>query len=171
MGDSGQGLTHGVGGAMLNAGLVLGEDYAWKDIYSPGRVPLNAAKNFMAENVTALKSFAEYVAPCEIGSLDELKRGSGAIVRCGLAKIAAYRDNAGTLHLNSASCSHVGCHLHWNSFETCWDCPCHGSMFDVEGQPISALPSGLLPRSMNKMRLRAERFPRARLPSLPKRIF
>ena len=82
MGDSGQGLTHGVAGAMLNTGLVLGEDHAWKEVYSPGRVPLKAAKNFMTENVTALKSFAEYVAPGEIGSLDELKRGNGTRV-CG----------------------------------------------------------------------------------------
>jgi glycine/D-amino acid oxidase-like deaminating enzyme len=62
MGDSGQGLTHGVAGAMLNAGLVLDEDHRWKDFYSPSRVPLKASKNFMAENVTALKSFAEYEA-------------------------------------------------------------------------------------------------------------
>jgi hypothetical protein len=86
---------------MLNTGLILGEDHPWKDVYLPGRVPLKAAKNFMAENVSALKSFAEYVAPGEIGSLDELKRGNGAIVRRGLEKIAAYRDDAGILHLNS----------------------------------------------------------------------
>ena len=59
--------------------------------------------------------------------------GQGAIVRRGMEKVAAYRDDKGALHLNSASCSHVGCHLHWNSFETCWDCPCHGSMFDIHG--------------------------------------
>jgi Rieske Fe-S protein len=40
----------------------------------------------------------------------------------------------------------VGCHLHWNSFETCWDCPCHGSMFDVDGQPINAPAIGPLAR-------------------------
>jgi glycine/D-amino acid oxidase-like deaminating enzyme/nitrite reductase/ring-hydroxylating ferredoxin subunit len=138
MGDSGQGLTHGVAGAMLNTSLILGEDHSWKDVYEPGRVPLKAAKNFVAENITALKSFAEYVAPGEVSSLDDLKPGRGAIVRRGLEKLAAFRDEAGALHLRSAGCSHVGCHLHWNSFETCWDCPCHGSMFDVDGQPINA---------------------------------
>jgi glycine/D-amino acid oxidase-like deaminating enzyme/nitrite reductase/ring-hydroxylating ferredoxin subunit len=138
MGDSGQGLTHGVAGAMLNAALVAGEDHPWKDLYSPGRTPLKAAKNFAIENLTALKSFAEYVVPGEIGSLDELHRGHGAIVRRGLEKLAAYRDDEGALHLHSAACSHVGCHLHWNSFEVCWDCPCHGSMFDIDGQPINA---------------------------------
>ncbi|MCP1999814.1 FAD-dependent oxidoreductase [Nitrobacter winogradskyi] len=144
MGDSGQGLTHGVMGAMLNTGLILGEDHPWKDLYAPGRIPLKAAKNFVAENTTAIKSFAEYVASGEIGSLGELKPGHGAIVRRGLEKIAAYRDSSGGLHLNSASCSHVGCHLHFNSFETCWDCPCHGSMFDVDGCPINAPAIGPL---------------------------
>ena len=98
----------------------------------------------MAENVTALKSFAEYVAPGELGSLDDLKPGEGAIVRRGPRKIAAYRDETVAMHLNSAICSHAGCHLHWNSFETCWDCPCHGSMFDVKGQPINAPAIGPL---------------------------
>ena len=68
-------------GAMLNTGLILGEDHPWKDIYAPGRVPLKAAKNFMTENVTALKSFAEYVAPGELGSLDDLKPGKAG--SCG----------------------------------------------------------------------------------------
>ena len=138
MGDSGQGLTHGVMGAMLNTGLIMGEDHPWKDVYAPGRVPLKAAKNFVVENTTAIKSLAEYVAPGELPSVADLKNGQGAIIRDGLSKIAAYRDKDGGLHLNSASCSHVGCHLHFNSFETCWDCPCHGSMFDVEGVPINA---------------------------------
>jgi glycine/D-amino acid oxidase-like deaminating enzyme/nitrite reductase/ring-hydroxylating ferredoxin subunit len=144
MGDSGQGLTHGVMGAILNTGLLMDGDHPWKEVYEPGRIPLKAAKNFVVENTTALKSFVEYVAPGELPSLDDLERGHGAIVREGLKKIAAYRDDKGELHLHSASCSHVGCHLHFNSFETCWDCPCHGSIFNVEGNPINAPAIGPL---------------------------
>ena len=144
IGDSGQGLTHGVMGAMLNTGLIMDGEHLWKAIYEPGRIPVRAAKNFVVENTTAFKSFVEYVAPGELSSLDDLERGHGAIVREGLKKIAAYRDDTGELHLNSASCSHVGCHLHFNSFETCWDCPCHGSIFNVEGQPINAPAIGPL---------------------------
>ena len=132
MGDSGQGLTHGVMGAMLNASLISGEQNPWSDLYSPGRTPLTAAKNY------------EYLAPGELSSLDELKAGKGAIIRRGFEKLAAYRDISGELYLHSAACTHVGCHLHWNSFETCWDCPCHGSMFDTGGQPINAPAIGPL---------------------------
>ena len=80
-GDSGQGLTHGVMGAMLNATLVTGGKSKWAELYAPDRKPLKAAKNWMMENSTALKNLAEYVAPGEISSTDELEPGQGAIIR------------------------------------------------------------------------------------------
>ncbi len=33
-------------------------------------------------------------------------------------------------------CSHMGCALKWNSLEHTWDCPCHGSRFDKNGEII-----------------------------------
>jgi glycine/D-amino acid oxidase-like deaminating enzyme/nitrite reductase/ring-hydroxylating ferredoxin subunit len=147
-GDSGQGLTHGVMGAMLNATLVTGGESKWAELYAPDRKPLKAAKNWVMENSTALKNLAEYVAPGEISSIDKLEPGQGAIIREGLKKIAAYRDAKGDVHRHSAACTHLGCHLHWNSFENCWDCPCHGSIFGPEGQVLNAPAiSGLNPVS------------------------
>jgi Rieske Fe-S protein len=147
-GDSGQGLTHGVMGAILNATLVTGGESKWTELYAPDRKPLKAAKNWVMENSTALKNLAEYVTPGEINSVDELEPGQGAIIREGLTKIAAYRDANGNVHQHSAACAHLGCHLHWNSFENCWDCPCHGSMFGPEGQVLNAPAiSGLTPAS------------------------
>jgi glycine/D-amino acid oxidase-like deaminating enzyme/nitrite reductase/ring-hydroxylating ferredoxin subunit len=137
-GDSGQGITHGVLGAMLNAALVVDGESPWAETYAPSRKPVAALKNYLSENTTVLKNFSEYVAPGEISSAADLKPGEGAILRRGLQKIAAYRDPKGSLHLHSAACTHIGCHLHWNSFETCWDCPCHGSIFDIDGKPLNA---------------------------------
>ena len=136
-GDSGQGLTHGVAGSLLLSRLIAGETCPWADFYDPSRITLSAAKTFIAENVTAVKNFAEYIAPGELKSVDELKPGKGAVVREGLRKIAAFRDDNGRVHRVSAACTHVGCHLHWNSFEQCWDCPCHGSHFAVDGTPLN----------------------------------
>jgi glycine/D-amino acid oxidase-like deaminating enzyme len=62
------------------------------------------------------------------------------------SKFAAYRDQSGTLFVRSAACTHLGCHLHWNSFETCWDCPCHGSQFAVDGTALNAPAVGSLDR-------------------------
>ena len=97
------------------------------------------------ENLTVAKSVAEHVLPAgnhehdgevEVGGFDDIRPGQGALTRHGLGKVAAYRDPAGQLHVCSATCTHAGCVVHWNSFETCWDCPCHGSQFDINGQVL-----------------------------------
>jgi Rieske Fe-S protein len=137
-GDSGQGMTHGVVGSLINSALILNQSARWQEVYEPSRKTLSAINNYLRENLTAVKNFSEYLAPGELNSLNELKPGQGAIVRNGLTKIAAYRDRAGVLQTRSATCTHIGCHLHWNSFETCWDCPCHGSQFAVDGTALNA---------------------------------
>jgi Rieske Fe-S protein len=68
-------------------------------------------------------NLAEYVTGGEVAALEALNPGEGAVVRQGLGKVAADRDEAGGLHLRSAVCMHVGCIVHWNRFERCWDCP------------------------------------------------
>ena len=37
-----------------------------------------------------------------------------------------------------AKCPHMGCNLIYNEIEKTFDCPCHGSRFDLNGNPISA---------------------------------
>jgi glycine/D-amino acid oxidase-like deaminating enzyme/nitrite reductase/ring-hydroxylating ferredoxin subunit len=136
-GDSGQGITHGTVAGMLIGGLILKGESPWTEVYDPSRTPVKAAGTFLSENLTVLKNFLEYVAPGEKESWDELKPGEGAIVRKAMNKVAAYRDANGRLYLRSARCPHLGCHVHWNSFEHCWDCPCHGSQFAPDGTALN----------------------------------
>jgi glycine/D-amino acid oxidase-like deaminating enzyme/nitrite reductase/ring-hydroxylating ferredoxin subunit len=136
-GDSGQGLTHGVVGSLIIASAIMQGRDLWQELYGPMRKTASALGTFISENLTAVKNFAEYVAPGEVGSFDEIEPGKGAIVRYGLKKVAAYRDENGALHARSAACTHLGCHVHWNSFERCWDCPCHGSQFGIDGAVLN----------------------------------
>jgi glycine/D-amino acid oxidase-like deaminating enzyme len=75
-GDSGQGMTHGVAGAMLNAALILGKKPRWGDVYDPSRKTPSGLGNYLRENATVVANFAEYLAPGELSSVDELKPGT-----------------------------------------------------------------------------------------------
>src|SRR3712207_6922696 len=51
-----------------------------------------------------------------------------------LTQRAVHRDEEGRLHALSARCTHLGCIVNWNSGERTWDCPCHGSRFNIDGE-------------------------------------
>ena len=63
--------------------------------------------------------------------------GEARVVRAGLKKVGVYRDHEGVAHAVSLRCSHLGCLLHFNAAETSWDCPCHGSRFDIDGNVLA----------------------------------
>jgi glycine/D-amino acid oxidase-like deaminating enzyme/nitrite reductase/ring-hydroxylating ferredoxin subunit len=139
-GDSGQGITNGVAGSLTIAPLILGEDSRFADLLDPDRKSagaLDSVGEFVRGQIGAAKNLAEHLGPGELGSVDELKPGEGGIIRRGLAKIAAYRDESGAVVERSATCTHLGCIVHWNSFERCWDCPCHGSQFGPRGDVLN----------------------------------
>jgi glycine/D-amino acid oxidase-like deaminating enzyme/nitrite reductase/ring-hydroxylating ferredoxin subunit len=136
-GDSGQGITHGVVAGLLLKDLVRGERNDWEEVYDPSRKPVAGALNYLRENMTALKNASEYLMPGEISSEVELEPGQGGIMRKGVHRIAVCRDRTGKVHKHEAACTHLGCQVHWNSTEQCWDCPCHGSHFAPDGSVLN----------------------------------
>ena len=136
-GDSGQGITGGVLGSMLVRDLIVEGQSAWSEIFDPTRSMTRNLATFIGENLTLLKNFSEYLSASELSSINELKPGEGAVFRSGLKKVAACRDQRGKVHVHSASCTHMGCIVHWNTLEQCWDCPCHGSQFSPGGQVLN----------------------------------
>lgn len=50
--------------------------------------------------------------------------------------MGVYRDDGGALHVVDTTCPHLGCEVNWNAAERSWDCPCHGSRFDVDGHVL-----------------------------------
>lgn len=136
-GDSGMGMTHGTIAGMLLTDLILGRHHPWAKLYDPGRKTVQAAGSFLKENLNVAAQYAAWVTAGDVNSVEDIKPGTGAIVRRGLTKVAAFRDDAGVLHELSATCPHLGCIVQWNHQEHSWDCPCHGSRFDCHGHVTS----------------------------------
>jgi len=144
-GDSGNGMTHGTIAGMLIRDLILGRDNAWATLYDPSRLSLRAGGEYARENLNVAAQYADYLTGGEVSTPDEVKPGTGAIMRRGLSKVALFRDDTGALHEFSAVCTHLGCVVDFNDKERSWDCPCHGSRFDptdghvLNGPAISGL--------------------------------
>ncbi len=136
-GDSGQGITHGALAGLLIKDLIVSGSSPWESIYDPSRKSARAIGTYVRENVTAIKNFAEYLLPGQLESVEALQPGEGGILVDGLKRLAACRDRDGTLHVRSGVCTHLGCHVNWNSTEQCWDCPCHGSQFAPDGAVLN----------------------------------
>ena len=51
-------------------------------------------------------------------------------------KCGVYRDNKGVEHIVSNICPHMKCNLIFNYVDKTWDCPCHASRFDIDGNVI-----------------------------------
>ena len=138
-GDSGNGMTHGTIAGMLIVDLIAGRENPWTKLYDPARKTLKPAviADYIAENTNVAAQLRDYVTPGDEPSADKIKNGEGAILREGAKKIAAYRDENGTLHEFSAVCPHLKCIVRWDSCEKTWDCPCHGSRFDALGRVLN----------------------------------
>jgi glycine/D-amino acid oxidase-like deaminating enzyme/nitrite reductase/ring-hydroxylating ferredoxin subunit len=136
-GDSGQGMTHTTIGAKIICDEIVGRKSEGEDLFDPGRVSVKSASTYAKENLNVVGQMADHLRPGDVESVDDIKAGSGAILRKGIHKIAAYRDPSGSVTQKSAICTHIGCVVAWNPLEKCWDCPCHGSQFAVDGSVIN----------------------------------
>ena len=130
------GMSNGAAAAIMLTDRIAGRDNAWATLFDTDRLNLRqAASELLKENADVVKRFvADRIRTDLRRSPDDLAPGEAAVLRQGAGRVAAYRDPGGTLHRVSAACTHMGCTVTWNTAETTWDCPCHGSRFSVDGE-------------------------------------
>lgn len=132
------GITNGTAAAMVISDLISGAENPWTSLYDPIRAePLKAPVLPIKENLNAGTEFVKGRLESPDHDIDSLPPGEGAIVKVDGKKTAAYRHDDGTLSKVSATCTHLGCIVSFNKAEKTWDCPCHGSRFDLEGKVIT----------------------------------
>jgi glycine/D-amino acid oxidase-like deaminating enzyme/nitrite reductase/ring-hydroxylating ferredoxin subunit len=138
-GFSGNGMTFGTLGAMMAIDQILGKNNPWQDLFAIDRKKiLGGTWSYLTEN----SDYPYYLVRDSLGrsegdSTADVARGEGKILKLDGKKVAAYRDEKGTVTLCSPICTHLKCIVAWNPAEKTWDCPCHGSRFRPDGQVIS----------------------------------
>lgn len=128
------GLSSGTFAAMILRDLIAGRHNPWAGRFSPNRLSLRSAPTLTRMSAKVGAAFVlDRLAPAQAGSAENVPRGEARVVRRGLGKAGAYRDDRGRLHVVSLRCTHLGCLLRFNEAERSWDCPCHGSRFGIDG--------------------------------------
>jgi glycine/D-amino acid oxidase-like deaminating enzyme/nitrite reductase/ring-hydroxylating ferredoxin subunit len=133
------GITAGTVAATLISDAILGRENEWSALFSATRIrPLQEGPRFTLENArVGVRFFSGRVTDRGSRPIEELEPGEGAIVSAEGQKVAGFRDDDGRLHAVSTRCTHLGCQVAWNAAERTWDCPCHGSRFDVDGEILN----------------------------------
>jgi glycine/D-amino acid oxidase-like deaminating enzyme/nitrite reductase/ring-hydroxylating ferredoxin subunit len=147
-GFGGWGMSTGVMAGQLLAATITGTGAEWAELYDPRRLhPLREAVSMLKLGAGVAGHFVgDRLRPSHADGIDDVDAGTGAIVRVRGRQCAVYRDDAGTVHAVSARCTHLGCIVRFNDAETAWECPCHGSRFDIDGGVLQGPANRPLPR-------------------------
>ena len=129
------GLVYGTSAAMIITDLIAEKENPYADIYKAGRfTPIKSAAGVLKEGVD---NFGEYMKDVPLsGKTEDINPGEGKVFTIDGEKVAVYKDESGNICKISAVCTHMKCIVSWNSAERSWDCPCHGSRFDTNGNVI-----------------------------------
>lgn len=131
------GISNGTAAAMIIADLIDGKENPWLAVFDATRIkPVAGAKEFVAGNLEVASHLVSGYLARKPKSYDELEPGHAAIMKVDGDNIAAFKDEQGIVHAVSAVCSHMGCLVGWNATDRTWDCPCHGSRFELSGEVI-----------------------------------
>jgi Rieske Fe-S protein len=61
-------------------------------------------------------------------------------------------DGDQTVHALSATCTHLGCRVRWDAKAARFRCPCHGGVFDAQGNVVEGPP----PRPLDRVEARLD---------------
>ena len=135
-GYSGNGLTFGTLAGMVMRDAVMGVSNPWRELFDPHRKAssLGALATVIGENIDyPYYMIADRLRRNRRDGVESVAPGDGKVLTIGGRPVACYRTSAGKVVKVSAVCTHLGCLVRWNSAESTWDCPCHGSRFTAEG--------------------------------------
>lgn len=130
------GMSSAMVSAMLLKDRICGVKNPYAEIFDPSRFSAEEIPQLMKEGGKAVKGLTKRFFHLPSETAASLKRGHGAVVEAPQGKAGVYKTEEGRICQVDIVCPHMGCELSWNPQERSWDCPCHGSRFDFEGNLI-----------------------------------
>lgn len=127
------GMTNGVLAGKILSDIILGKENSYESIFDPNR-RLNFKK--MQSFFTDFLQNASSYVKTKINKQKTFYPENVKIKKENGKSIGIYIDEDGVEHKVRNLCPHLKCNLIFNNIDKSWDCPCHGSKFDIDGNVI-----------------------------------
>ncbi len=117
---------------------ILNKKNIYEDVYTATRFHILKNFNQVYLNINqTIKS--EIINKLKIKSdkLENIPINTGKIIKLNNINVGVYKDKNNIIHKINPYCSHLKCLLTFNSQDKTWDCPCHGSRFDIDGNLLN----------------------------------
>lgn len=127
------GMTNGSLAGKVLSDIILGKENKYVELFKPKRkmnigkiisFPLILSSNAYSFVKTKLKYKKSWY---HTNVRFEVRNGK---------RVGIYVDEDKKEHIVYILCPHMKCNLIFNEVEKTWDCPCHGSRFDIDGNSI-----------------------------------
>ena len=138
-GFRGNGMIFGTISSQILTDLIIQRENKYAELFSPSRIkPIAGFTDFVKETSTVVFDLIkDKLFRQKIESLAEIIAGEAKVVKYEGESYALYNEINGKTHLVKSTCPHAQCEVRWNSAELSWDCPCHGSRFNVNGKMLT----------------------------------
>ena len=130
------GMSNATNAALVLKDLLLMGTSPFEDLFNPQRLSAYKGKTFINHNIEGIKNYIQ-------GKLRTVPKdtfpdkGEAIVAELEDGNVyGIYQDEEEHYHIVDIICPHVGARLRWNSAEKSWDCPFHGSRFNIDGEVL-----------------------------------
>lgn len=128
------GMTGSTIAAKIVCDLIKNKSNKYAEVFSPSRkTNVKKLKNFVVD--TMFSNTKAYTLNL-IKKNPSWYKNRAAVTKINGKRVGVYFDKDGNKHVVSNICPHLKCFLTFNMVDKTWDCPCHGSRFDIDGNAI-----------------------------------
>ena len=121
------GLANGVMAGKIMCDIILKKNNKYQELFSPNRVNMCKISGSIIDGIKSIQGYIN----------GYLNKNTNVFYRKEDGKdIMVYKDSDKEYKVYQR-CPHLGCKLVFNEVEKTWDCPCHGSRFNIDGKCIS----------------------------------
>lgn len=114
--------------------LICHEENPYIALYSPKYSNWLASRKDTGKIIK--NSFKGMIKNRIVSRVDDYQAVDGKVARIQNKLVGIALDNKRHLHFINPVCPHLKCIVSFNALERTWDCPCHGSRFDIDGNII-----------------------------------